>query len=336
MLNTRMVVTRYGGPEVLEVIEEPLRKPEKGEVRIKVISSGVALADIMRREAKYPASPAVPFIPGYDAVGIIDEVGEEMKQFAAGDQVAAFFNGTGGYASYVYAQEDELIVVPDQVDAQVVSAALLNYVSAYQMLHRFAKVSEGDRVLIHGASGGTGTAFLELGRLAKLEMFGTASAAKHDVVSGYGAVPIDYRNEDFVEVLSRLAPEGLDAVFDPIGGSNYERSLQTLSPGGRFIGYGYTSVLADGKPEDWAKDWSQLASMETTEKGNPVHLYTITGLKRENLEWFREDARAILGLLAKGAIVPLISHRVPLREAVKAQGLLEQSLAIGKVILINE
>ncbi|AKG34179.1 medium chain dehydrogenase/reductase family protein [Paenibacillus durus] len=335
MFNSRVIVTAYGGPEVLKVVQEPLRIPDRDEVRVKVQSSGVALADIMRREGKFPNPPTPPFTPGYDAVGVIDELGEDVQQFRKGDKVAVFYNGTGGYAAYVYAKNDELVAVPPQVDSSLAVAAVLNYVTAYQMLHRIAKVSEGESVLIHGASGGTGTALLELGRLAKLKMYGTASLMKHSTVAGYGAEPIDYRNEDFVDFLGLHAPEGIDAVFDPIGGENYERSLRTLSRNGRFVSYGYTSVLQEQDSGNWEKEWSHLAATQTTEQGHPMHLYSITLLKKEQPDWFREDASAVLSLLEGGLIHPLVSHRIPLQEAAKAQELLERSLAVGKVVLIS-
>lgn len=335
-MNTRVVVTRYGGPQVINVIEEPLRKPKRGEIRVKVQAAGVALADIMRREGKYPLSPIPPFTPGYDAIGIVDELGEGVQKYLIGDKVAVFFNGTGGYASYVYAMDDEIVGIPAHIDSVSAAAVILNYVTAYQMLHRIAKVGEGERILIHGASGGVGTALLELGKLAKLDMYGTASLAKHSIVSKFGAVPIDYRNEDFVDTLRIQAPEGMDVVFDPIGGQNYERSMNTLSNNGRFIGYGYTSILQQGDSEEWAREWEGLAENRTTEKGNPVYLYSITSLKKERLDWFKEDVRFLLSLLEEGKINPLISYRLPLQEAAHAQELLEKSLSVGKVILICE
>lgn len=333
MLNTRVVVNRYGGSEVIDVIEEPLRTPGKGEIRVKVESAGVALADIMRREGVYPLSPPPPFTPGYDAVGIVDHLGEDVQQFSIGERVAVFFNGTGGYAAYVYAKTDELVIVPAHIDAALSVAIILNYVTAYQMLYRIARVSEGESIPVHGASGGVGTALLELGKLAKLKMFGTASSSKHQIVSQHGAIPIDYRNVDFVRALRQQAPEGMDAVFDPIGGQNWERSLQTLSKNGRFIGYGYTSILEQGQPNDWLNDWESLAGRNTTERGNPIHLYSITALKKKRLDWFREDVRHLFSLLEEGKINPLISHRIPLQEAAYAQELLEKSLAVGKVVL---
>ncbi|MGD8189648.1 medium chain dehydrogenase/reductase family protein [Brevibacillus ginsengisoli] len=336
MFNTRVIVSQYGGPEVLQVVKEPLRKPQPNEIRVKVESAGVALADVMRREGLYPLSPTPPFTPGYDAVGIVDELGEDVQLFSIGQKVAVFFNGTGGYAAYVYATVDEVVAVPNQVDSDLAVAVLLNYVTAYQMLHRIACVSEGEQILIHGASGGVGTALLELGKLAKLRMFGTASSTKHQTVLQYGATPIDYRSEDFVEFLRLHAPAGMDAVFDPIGGDNWERSLQTLGEEGRFVGYGYTSIFQQEDENEWVNNWTSLAARKTTDKGNPIHLYSITNLKKERLDWFQEDAKFLFTLLAEGKIKPLLSHRIPLREAARAQELLEKSISVGKVVLLAD
>ncbi|BBH22871.1 oxidoreductase [Paenibacillus baekrokdamisoli] len=336
MLNTRIVVTQYGGREVLEAIEEPLRQPQQDEIRIKVQSAGVALADVMRREGVYPHSPKPPFTPGYDAVGLVDEVGAGVTVYSIGDRVGVFYDGVGGYAAFVYAKEKEVFKVPTDVRASRATAVILNYVTAYQLLHRLAKVNEGDSILVHGASGGVGTALLELGRLASLRMFGTASKAKHAVVADFGAVPIDYRNEDFVEVLAECAPAGMDAVFDPIGGDNWLRSFQTLSSQGRFVGYGYTSVLGESTSDAWVKDWSDLQAAQTTCSGNPAYLYSITALRKEQPEWFKEDLSAVFSLLQKGAINPIISHEIPLLEAARAQQLLEQSSASGKIVLVGE
>ncbi|REE83892.1 NADPH:quinone reductase-like Zn-dependent oxidoreductase [Paenibacillus taihuensis] len=335
MMNARVVVTEYGGPEKLKVVEEPLRPVQRDEVLVRVLSAGVALADVMRREGKYPGSPRVPFTPGYDAVGVVEELGEDVSYVRKGERVAVFYNGTGGYAAYVYAKSDELYPVPDQLDASLAVAILLNYVTAYQMLHRFANVAEGERILIHGASGGTGTALLELGRLAGAKMFGTASKAKHDTVAHYGAVPIDYRREDFVQAVRERAPEGMDAAFDPIGGDNWERSFQTLHPNGRFVGYGYTSVLGQGDSSQWMKDWASMAANRTTPKGNPAYLYSVTTLRMEHPEWFREDLKHLFQLLADGRISPIIAARIPLREAAQAHQLLETSQITGKIVLIN-
>lgn len=335
MFYSRIVVSRYGGPEVLERVDEPLREPKPGEVRVKVLAAGVALADIMRREGVYPSSPVPPFSPGYDAVGIVDEIGEGVRWYEKGDRVCVFFAGTGGYAEYVYASEKQLFRVPESVDVAQATAVILNYVSAYQMLHRIAKVEEGSSVLIHGASGGVGTALLELGKALKLTMYGTASASKHHIVSQFGAHPIDYRTDDFVDVLRRHEPEGVAAVFDPIGGSNWHRSFQTLHSTGRFVGYGFTSALSNPKDEQWMNDWKSVMERGATPQGNPAYLYSITSLQKEKPEWFKNDLNVLFSMLANGVIHPIISHCIPMFDAAAAQRLLEKSESIGKVVLIT-
>jgi NADPH:quinone reductase-like Zn-dependent oxidoreductase len=335
MLNKRVIVTRYGGPESIEIIEEPLQPTSMDEVLIKVESAGVALGDIMRREGLYPASPTPPFTPGYDVVGIIEETGQSVQNFKKGEKVAAFFNGTGGYSSYVYAKPEQLVKVPAHLDSSMAVAVVLNYVTAYQMLHRVAKVIEGESILIHGASGGVGTALLQLGKLANLRMYGTASLEKHRVITEYGAKAIDYKSEDFVEVLRNLVPGGMDAVFDPIGGKNWDRSIQTLGNTGRFIGYGYTKVLDQENTGDWITDWSALAKKQTSASGNPIHLYSITKLRSEKHEWFQQDVQFLFSLLEKGDINPLIAARVPLEEAATAQKLLQESKTVGKIVLTS-
>ncbi|WNQ08820.1 medium chain dehydrogenase/reductase family protein [Paenibacillus aurantius] len=335
MGNKRVMVSEYGGPEKLQIHEEPLRPSQPHEVRIRVHSAGVALGDVMRREGKFLGGPATPFTPGYEAVGFVDEVGERIKGIPKGSRGAVFYNGAGGYAQYVYATADEFYPVPEGVDMGKAVAVILNYVTAYQMLHRVAKVVSGDQILIHGASGGTGTALLELGRLAGLRMYGTASAPKHDIVAGYGAVPIDYRSEDFVQLMRSRVPDGVDAVFDPIGGSHWVRSFQTLNKKGHFVGYGYTSVLEEEDSSEWAKNWTYLMTNQTTPQGNPACLYSITTLRKERPDWFREDLAHLFHLLVEARIDPVIAERIPLTEAVRAHQLLETSQTAGKIVLTN-
>ncbi|QHW33793.1 zinc-binding dehydrogenase [Paenibacillus rhizovicinus] len=335
MFRSHWVVNQFGGPDAMEWVREPLRSPFAGEVRIKIQAAGVALGDVLRRAGKYPASLTLPYTPGYDAVGVVEEAGAVMKHFHPGQQVGVFFNGAGGYSTHVYAKADEVFPIPEAVDPLLAAAVILNYVSAYQMLHRLACATKGERILIHGASGGVGTALLELGKLAGLQMYGTASEVKHAVVTSYGAIPIDYRSQDFVNVLREQVPEGMDIVLDPIGGDNYRRSMQTLSVKGRFIGYGYTSILQAGESEDWASAWKRLAEQQATENGNPISLYSITGMKQEQPDWFREDVAAVLDLLARGEIKPLVSRILPLEDAIQAHEMLETSRNAGKIVLVH-
>ncbi|HYV67626.1 MAG TPA: alcohol dehydrogenase catalytic domain-containing protein, partial [Myxococcales bacterium] len=175
MKQTRIVVTQYGGPDELRVVEEECSEPKDGEVRVKVLAAGVSLPDVMMREGVHPETPRLPFTPGWDLVGTVDRLGEGIPEIQAGQMMAAL-PISGAYAEFVCLPQRELVPVPDGLDPGEAVSLILNYVTAYQMLHRSAKVRPGQRVLIHGAAGGVGSALLQLGRLAGLEMYGTCSS----------------------------------------------------------------------------------------------------------------------------------------------------------------
>src|SRR5512136_2589825 len=235
--HTRIIVAHYGGPEELRVVEEECPEPKAGEVRVKVLAAGVALPDVMMREGIHPETPALPFTPGWDLVGVVDRLGAGVSGIEPGQMVAAL-PIHGAYAEFVCLPARELVPAPSGLDPAEAVSLVLNYVTAYQMLHRSAKVKPGQRALIHGAAGGVGTAFLQLGRLAGLEMYGTCSSRGAQVVSDLGGIPIDYQHQDFVKEIHRLTGEGVDVVFDPIGGSHLWQSRKALRPRGRVVGYG--------------------------------------------------------------------------------------------------
>src|SRR5271168_1456215 len=227
MHNTRVVLTALGGPEVLKVIEDDIGDPQANEVRVRILATGVAFADVLMRRGLYSGVPPLPYSPGYDIVGVVDAIGSGVKQWNSGDVVAAL-TMTGGYSRYIILPVSQLVRVPNGLDPAEAVSLVLNYTTAYQLIHRIAKLRQGQSALIHGAAGGVGTAALQLGLLAGLKMFGTASKPKHDLVAALGGIPIDYRNEDFVQ-----RANGVDAVFDPIGGHNWMRSYRALGRGGR-------------------------------------------------------------------------------------------------------
>ena len=231
----RIVVTKRGPPENLQITECDLRDPLAKEVRVKVLANCVCLPDVQARYGLSAFAPKLPFVPGYTIVGVVDAVGPGVTQAVPGTKAAAYLI-IGGYAEYIYLRENQLIPVPPSVNPAEAVPLLLNYVTAYQALHRSAKVKAGDKVLFIGASGGCGTAFLDLGRLANLKMYGIASKSKHPIVAEYGATPIDYRTEDFVEVIRRAEPGGLDAIFDGMGGDYIGRSFLLLRRGGVLVG----------------------------------------------------------------------------------------------------
>src|SRR5512138_2107166 len=246
MRHTRIIVTHYGGPDALRVVEEECPEPKDGEVRVRVLAAGVSLPDIMMREGIHPETPPLPFTPGWDLVGVVDGLGEGVSEVEPG-QIVAALPIHGAYAEFVCLPPRELVPVPPELDAAEAVSLVLNYVTAYQMLHRSARVRAGQRALIHGAAGGVGTALLQLGRLAGLEMYGTCSARGASAVSALGGVPIDYQEQDFVQEIRRLTGDGVDVVFESIGGTHIWRSRDALRRGGTVVAYGLTSSLKGGR-----------------------------------------------------------------------------------------
>ncbi len=244
MRNQRVIVSDFGGPGCLRVIEEEAPRPGVGEVRVRVLAAGVSFADLLMREGVHPERRRPPFTLGWDVVGQVDALGDGVASRGQGDTVAAL-TIRGGYSRYVCLPETELVTVPAGVDPASAVCLVMDYVVGYQMLHRSVSLESGDKVLIHGASGACGTALLQLGKLLGLRMFGTASRKNHDHVRQFGGEPIDYRAEDFVD---RIQNNGrVHAVFDGVGGSNLYRSHRCLLRGGTLVFYGMTSALRHGR-----------------------------------------------------------------------------------------
>lgn len=240
----RIVVARHGGPEVLDLVAEALPVPEPGQVRIRMCAAGVGFPDLLMREGTYPGGPRPPFTPGEDVVGVVDAVGPGAGGVRGGDRVAAL-TVHGGYSEMVCLPVEELVAVPAGLDAAEAVSVVLSYVTAYQMLKRTARVRTGERALVHGAAGGVGSAALQLGSLAGLSLFGTASGNGLALVERLGATPIDYRSEDFVKQMRRGG--GADVVLDGLGGMVSLRSYRSLARGGRLVLFGRFATLVGGR-----------------------------------------------------------------------------------------
>jgi NADPH:quinone reductase len=332
--NLRVIITAQGGPEVLKLVEEDLPAPGHGQVRVKNLASGVAYADVLMRHGLYPKTPPFPFAPGYDIVGDIDALGQGVTQFALGQRVAAL-TMVGGYAQYTIVPAAHLVPVPDQLDPAEAVSLVLNYVTAYQMLHRFSHLREGQRLLVHGAAGGVGTAALQWGRIAGLQMFGTASKPKHALVTSLGATPIDYRSENFVERIKQLAPGGVDCVLDPIGGKNWLASYRCLRSGGTLACYGASSAVAEGKLFA-GLGFATLGLLKLIPGGKRAYWYNIKTLRDTHPDWFREDLSKLFNLLRDKKIQPVIAAKLPLREAARANEMLEKAQVSGKIVLLPQ
>ena len=218
-----VVVQRTGGPEVLQVVEDELPAAGTGQARVKILAADVSFSDVNLRRGRFPGAPRPPFSPGYAMVGVVDQLGPKVSEASVG-QVVAALTFYGSYGQYIILPARQLVPVPAGVDPAEAVSLVFGYVAAYQMLHRVAHVARGERILVHGAAGGVGTAFLELGHLAGLVMYGTASKRKHSLVVQLGATPIDYQSEDFVARIADLTDgRGVDAAFDPMGSASQRR-----------------------------------------------------------------------------------------------------------------
>jgi NADPH:quinone reductase-like Zn-dependent oxidoreductase len=322
-------VTRRGGPEVLQIVENPLRSPHAREVRVRTLAASVSLPEIEARYGRSPFPPKIPFTPGYAIVGEIEALGAGVTQFKAGDRVAAL-TVYGGYSEIVYWPARKLIPVPVGLDAAQIVPLILNYVVAYQTMHRVAKVKAGQTALIIGASGGIGTALLQLGKLAGLKMYGLASKHKHAALVEYGAIPIDYKTQDFVQVMRLLETGGLDVVFDGMGGEYLGRGFNLLQRSGQWVSY--------------ANPFSRVGLFQLLGKllwynlphtGRKIRLYG-TGASFLNMHPFQQDWAVLFKLLDEGKIAPVIAAKFPLLEAAKANTLLESGQVTGNVVLLAE
>ena len=343
MNNRRVIVSKFGGPENLHLIEEEIPEPHANQVRVKILTAGVSLADILIREGIHPESlfRRTPFSLGWNIVGTVDKVGEKVtttSTWRIGDTVAAL-PIVGGYAQYLCLSANELVSVPSGLDPADAVSLVLNYTTAYQMLHRCAHVKSGESILIHGAAGGVGTALLQLGRLAEAEMYGTCSLSKEKKVSELGGKPIDYKSVDFVQEIFRLTENGVDVVFDGIGTKSLMRSYKTLRTGGRLIGYGFGSMSKNGHRRTHqivsnVINWINLLALNLIPDRRKVIPYSIQTLKRRKPEWFREDLQILFNLLKHEKINPIIAARMPLNQAIQAHELVGTGSAIGKIVLI--
>ena len=310
-----ITVPRFGGPENLSLAEDELPEPRANEVRIKVFAAGVSFADIMMRQGVHPESwnlGRAPFTPGWDVVGVVDKLGDKVSTIWQTGQIVAALPIVGGYAEYICLPTNELVPVPSGLDHAEAVSLVLNYTTAYQMLHRCAHIKPGETILINGgAAGGVGTALLQLGKLANLrKMYGTASYEKHHIVSDLGGIPIDYKSADVVQEIIKLTSydddykgqPGVDTVFDGIGGKSFQSSYGSLRSGGRLVAYG-------GTPTSDLGYWMMMFTMNVVSNERKFILYSIQTLKRLKPDWFREDLILLFDMLKQGKIKPIVASK---------------------------
>jgi NADPH:quinone reductase-like Zn-dependent oxidoreductase len=329
---TEIVMPRGGDPDVLAVVRQGfLRSPKAGEAVVRVEAAGVSFAEVQMLKGRYFNQPKFPFVPGYDLVGTVEEVGEGVDERLLGRRVAALTE-TGAWADRVALDAEKLAMVPDGIEAADAVAAVTNGVTAWQMLHRAAKVRLGQTVVVHGASGGVGTLLVQLARLAGAEVIGTASASKHAEVRALGAVPIDYRTEDVPRKVREISPDGVDAVFDHVGGPGLVDSWRMLRRGGTLVSYGSASTLkgTGHRLRPYLPIFGRVLLWNVLPNGKRATFYYVKRWPKR----FREDLSTVLSLLAEGKIEARVAGRLPLERAAEALGLLASGKVTGKVVLV--
>ena len=329
-----VALDKFGGPEVLTVREkDDLPEPGPSEVRIKILATSAAFTDTLVRRGIYPdVTEQPPITPGYDLIGTVDKLGSGVSSLECGQTVAEL-TITGAYAEYIVLPAQRLTLVPESLDSAEAVSLILTFVTAYQMLKRIAKAQPKHKILIHGAGGAVGSALLQLGRLLELKMYGTAGKRQHDCLRQFGCVPIDYRDEDFVEFLAQSERDGVDAVFDAIGGANYKRSLKVLNKTGRLVAFGsYHAQSSLSLAVDFLKIhlWNLAPWLPT------CAFYSIGAWHKKHHDWFREDLRQLFDWLSEGKINPTIAKKMRLEEAAEAHALIEKGGITGKIVLLTQ
>ena len=336
-------IPRTGPPEVLELREAPTPTPGPGEVLVEVEAAGVNFADLLARQGIYPDAPPLPAVVGYEVAGRVAAVGEGVRLDVGAGVVA--LTRFGGYSSHVVVPEVAVFERPEGLSAEDGAAIPVNYLTAYQMMVVMGSVRHARelggrrvRVLVHGASGGVGTACADLGTIYGAELFGTASPGKHDYVRerGYHHA-IDYRNDDFVaETLDLTDGEGVDLVLDAVGGRHWGRSLDALAPSGRMVVYGVSSAAGGGKVGllkvaagvPWLRT-SPFALMNANHGVLGVNLGHLWQARERVAGW----ARVLMGYAAKGQIRPHVDRVFGFEEAAGAHQYIEDRKNRGKVLL---
>ncbi len=333
-------IARAGGPEVLEVRESPDPAPGPGEVRLRVRAAGLNFAEVMARLGLYPDAPRLPCVVGYEASGVVDALGEGVTSPPPGTRVLALAR-FGAHADTLCVPAAQALPMPDGMTFEEGAALPVVYLTAWHMLFRVASLRPGEKVLVHMAAGGVGIAVLQLSRTVPgVVTFGTASAAKHDVIRSEGCDhPIDYHALDYEEEVRRLTGgKGVDVVLDPLGGRDWKKGYRLLRPAGRLVAYGFAN-LASGERRN---------PLALARQALRIPLYTPIGLMNDNravagvnighlwgeMEMLAGEMAALLELYRKGSIRPRIDSTFPLERAADAHRRIQSRRNVGKVLLV--
>jgi NADPH:quinone reductase-like Zn-dependent oxidoreductase len=334
----QIAFSRYGAPEVLVAREVPTPSPAAGEIRVAVRAAGVNFADVLARIGLYPDAPKPPLVVGYEVAGVVDAVGAGVTRVFPGDRVVALTR-FGGYATAVVVPEAFAFAMPETLSDAEGAALPVNYLTALIALYRLANITAGETVLIHGAGGGVGIAAIQLARLRRAMIIGTASAGKHPALHALGVDHvIDYRTADvFREVRRITADRGVDVVLDPLGGESFTTSYRLLAPLGRLVIFGVSSV-SRGERRNW---WHAARAIMRMPSFKPLSLINhnrgVFGLNLAHLWGERGQLASAMNVLleevAASRLVPVIAKTLPLHRAADAHRYMQGRGNIGKIVL---
>ncbi|WP_331766248.1 medium chain dehydrogenase/reductase family protein [Embleya sp. NBC_00896] len=337
---TEIVLPGIVEPSGLEVRVRPVPEPGPGEVLLAVEASGVSFAEQQMRRGKYYDQPSFPFVPGYDLVGTVLRAGPRVDAALVGRRFAALTK-VGGWASHVVLKAADLVEVPEGVDPAEAETVVVNGITAWQMLHRLAKIRSGQTILVHGANGGVGSTLVQLATHAGVRVIGTASPRHHDAVRALGATPLDYHAPDLPGLVRALAPHGVDAVFDHVGGEGIVDSFRLLARGGTLVSYGTAATKNEPGSSKLPvlKLVARLLAWNLLPNGRHTHFFNIWAGRRRPETFrarLRSDLTDVLDLLADGAITAQVAARIPLSRAGDAMELAESGTVTGKVVLVPD
>ncbi|MDJ0392439.1 medium chain dehydrogenase/reductase family protein [Rhodococcus sp. G-MC3] len=335
---TEIVLPGKVEPDGLQVRTTVPPAPTPGRALVRMECTGVAFAEQQMRRGKYYKQPPFPFVPGYDLVGVVDQVGAGVDPTWIGRRVAAITK-VGAWSTLVDVAALDLLPVPDDLDAAAVETVIVNGITAWQMLHERARVERGGTVVVLGANGGVGSTLVQLAHHAGIRVIGTAATRHHELVRTLGAEPVDARDPQHYEHIRRLAPGGVDAVFDHVGGPGIRESWSLLRRGGSLVAYGTASTMSqEGNSQlPILRLFARLTSWNSIPNGRRAEFYDLwSGKSRRPERYQQQQAHAfanVLELLRSGALVPQIAGRFPLDRAADALTLAESRTVAGKVIL---
>lgn len=325
-------------PEGLQIRHGAVPTVGPGQVLIRMEATGISFAEQQMRRGRYYDQPPFPFVPGYDLVGTVLATGEGVEPGLAGTRVAALVK-VGGWASHVLVDAADAVPVPDGIDAAEAETVVVNGITAWQMLHRTARIRSGQTVLVHGANGGVGSVLVQLALAAGVKVIGTASARHHDALRERGVTPVDYRDQDVATRVRALAPGGVDAVFDHIGGRSVVDSWSLLAPGGTLVAYGSASTRDDEGSKQWPvlKLLGRVWLWNALPNRRRAYFFNVWAGRALSKNRFRArlhtDLTQVFAALQRGDITAQIAAQLPLSRAADAMRLAESGTVAGKIVL---